>query len=155
VTDNSSNETRIYDIPEPLMRRLYNVLKHYANETSYRGERTGGVVAGCPRGPAPTPDQLVWSARWMLRALEHDVLKRDAWDWIGKYEPTGPHCDTCRCGQPHETTSYSLRDICERIRSTLQHREDGVTVEVIDEARSKLFWSALQDLYHLVVKHER
>jgi hypothetical protein len=86
-----------YEIDQPLMNRIYNVLSHYANETTYHAPRIGGVAQGCPRGPKPTPDELVWSARWMLRELERDVLKRDAWDWIGKYEPVGPHCDTCRC----------------------------------------------------------
>lgn len=86
-----------YTIPHELMHRLYNVLSHYANEVTYVAPRTGGVTAGCPRGETPTPDQLVWPARWILRSIENDVLKRDAWDWIGKYEPTGPHCPTCKC----------------------------------------------------------
>ena len=86
-----------YEIDEALMQRLYNVLSYYANVTSYHAPRTGGVLQGCPRGATPTPDDLVWSARWMLREIERDVLKRDAWDWIAKYEPVGPHCDTCQC----------------------------------------------------------
>lgn len=91
-----------YVIPAPIMNRLYNVLSHYANVTSYQAPRIGGVVAGCPRGETPTPDELVWSARWMLREIEREVLKRDAWDWIAKYEPVGPHCDTCKCPAPGE-----------------------------------------------------
>lgn len=94
-----------YEIPEQLMNRLYNVLSHYANATTYEAPRIGGVVAGCPRGPAPTADDLTWSAKWMLRAIEHEVLKRDAWDWIKKFEPVGPHCDTCRCSQIQHTAS--------------------------------------------------
>lgn len=86
-----------YEIDEPLMNRIYNVLAHYANETSYEAPRIGGVMAGCPRGPKPTPETLVWSARWTLREIEREVLKRGAWDWIDKYEPVGPHCDTCKC----------------------------------------------------------
>ena len=88
-----------YEIEQELMHRLYNVLSAYANEAMYERPRVGGVVEGCPRGPAPTPAKLVWPARWLLRQIEHDVLKRDAWDWIGKYEPIGPHCDTCGCGR--------------------------------------------------------
>jgi hypothetical protein len=88
---------KVYEIPEPLMNRIYNVLSHYANESSYKAPRIGGVLEGCPRGKTPRPDELVWNARWVLRAIEHDVLKRNAWDWIGKYDPVGPHCDTCKC----------------------------------------------------------
>lgn len=86
-----------FPMSEPLINKIYNVLSFYANERSYEGERTGGVLKGCPRGPAPTPKQLVWSARWTLREIEREVLKRDAWDWIEKYEPVGPHCPTCKC----------------------------------------------------------
>ena len=86
-----------YEIDEELMHRIYNVLSSYANETTYEAPRIGGVVVGCPRGPTPQPHQLVWSARWMLRDIEHLVLKRDAWDWIEKCEPIGPHCPSCHC----------------------------------------------------------
>lgn len=92
------------EVSRELMHRIYNVLSSYANEATYEAPRIGGVAQGCPRGETPTPQRLVWSARWMLREIEHQVLKRDAWDWIGKYEPIGPHCDTCRCNG-HETTS--------------------------------------------------
>lgn len=86
-----------YEIAQELMHRLYNVLSYYANETTYEAPRTGGVLQGCPRGSAPTPAHLVWSARFMLRDVERKVLNRDAWDWIGKYEPVGPHCPSCQC----------------------------------------------------------
>lgn len=51
-----------------LLRRIYNTLDFYANETSYVGERTGGVLAGCPRKPDPKPHELVEHAR---RTLEY------------------------------------------------------------------------------------
>jgi hypothetical protein len=97
-----------FTIPRELMHRVYNTLSYYANARSYEAERTGGVTAGCPRGPTPTPEDLVWPARWLLRTIEHDVIQRAAWDWIEKYQPPGPHCDTCKCcyssaGQSHES----------------------------------------------------
>lgn len=95
-----------FSVPYELMNRVYNVLAHYANEVTYEAPRIGGVAQGCPRGERLTPGKLVWSARFMLRELEREVLKRDAWDWIGKYEPVGPHCDTCRCRQDETTTKY-------------------------------------------------
>jgi len=98
-----------YEIEEALMHRLYNTLVHYANEVTYQAPRIGGVAQGCPRGPVPTPDKLVWAARWMLRELEHQALKRDGWDWIGKYEPVGPHCDTCKCGVVSEDSRNADR----------------------------------------------
>lgn len=89
-----------HEIEEELLHRIYNVLTSYANETTYEAPRIGGVVAGCPRGAVPQPRELVWAARWTLRDIEHQVLKRNAWDWIGKYEPVGPHCPSCHCPSP-------------------------------------------------------
>ena len=118
------------EVPQELLHRVYNVLAYYANEASYEAPRTGGVVAGCPRGPKPTPQDLVWSARWVLRDLEHQVLKRDAWDWIGKYEPVGPHCDTCRCatsterpGDPFEPATVHATPAQLKIEMRFQTRE--------------------------------
>ena len=84
-----------YEINEPIMNRIYNVLSYYANEATYWAPRIGGVVQGCPRGEVPTSDKLVWNARFMLREIERDVLKRDGTCWIAYYD--GPHCDTCKC----------------------------------------------------------
>jgi hypothetical protein len=67
---------KIYEVPEALMNRIYNTLQFYANETSYLPPRIGGVVAGCPRGPAPTPIQLTMNARFIVREIDRDLLKR-------------------------------------------------------------------------------
>lgn len=45
-----------------LLDFIDRTLAYYGNLTTYQGERTGGVLAGCPRGPDPTPDQLVIAA---------------------------------------------------------------------------------------------
>ena len=49
---------------------IFNTLQDYANVCSYRGERTGGVLKGCPRGPKPTADKLVRPAQFALKRLE-------------------------------------------------------------------------------------
>lgn len=73
---------KIYQVSEAMMNRIYNTLSQYANETTYLPPRIGGVVAGCPRGPAPTPIELAMSARFMLREINRDLLGRtDSGDW--------------------------------------------------------------------------
>jgi hypothetical protein len=66
----------VYSVPYTVMDAIYETLKFYANLCSYDGERTGGVLAGCPRGPKPTPEQLIAHAQEALRLIDRDVLGR-------------------------------------------------------------------------------
>ena len=47
---------------EQKLREAFHMALRALDELSvpsaYEGERTGGVLEGCPRGPAPTPEQL-------------------------------------------------------------------------------------------------
>lgn len=76
MTAPHAEEQRAYEIPQGLMDQIYETLKWYANLCSYQGERTGGVLKGCPRGPAPTPDKLVRYAQQALDRINKEVLKR-------------------------------------------------------------------------------
>jgi hypothetical protein len=61
-----------------LLVQLQLTLQNYGNAHTYRGARIGGVVAGCPRGPAPSPLPLVYEARWILRQIKdgaHETLR--------------------------------------------------------------------------------
>ena len=60
-------------VSDELLNRIYNVLQDYGNVCTYRGERTGGVLAGCPRGHAPLPEELAQPAISVLRDLEAEV----------------------------------------------------------------------------------
>lgn len=66
-----------YIIPKELMDVIYNTLKFYGNQCSYEGERTGGVVAGCPRAPAPMPHELIRWANYALVRIDREVLHRE------------------------------------------------------------------------------
>jgi hypothetical protein len=57
-------------VPRPLWEQAYTVLQFYANEASYRGARTGGVLAGCPREPAPTAADMTEQARMLLAQID-------------------------------------------------------------------------------------
>lgn len=70
------NDPKYYRVQAGLMDTIYKTLQWYSNRCSYIGERTGGVVAGCPRGPAPTPDELVRYAQQALDRINVEVLKR-------------------------------------------------------------------------------
>lgn len=67
----------VFRLAEPdaeFFNYLFSVLDYYSNRFTYEGERTGGVLQGCPRGPAPTPDQLTHEAekaKERLRAWYH------------------------------------------------------------------------------------
>jgi hypothetical protein len=65
-----------YTVSDKLMNRIYNTLMGYANQSTYEAPRTGGVLAGCPRGPKPTPENLTMAARWLLREIDRDLLGR-------------------------------------------------------------------------------
>lgn len=41
---------------------LFQVLNYYADESIYQGNRIGGILEGCPRGPAPSPSDLTHTA---------------------------------------------------------------------------------------------
>ncbi len=68
--------SKVYQVPEALMNRIYNTLSNYANLATYEAPRIGGVVQGCPRGPKPTPHELTAGARWMLMEIDRDLLGR-------------------------------------------------------------------------------
>jgi hypothetical protein len=67
-----------YQVDEQLMNLIYETLKFYANTYSYEAPRIGGVVAGCPRGPKPTAEQLAWHASRALDRINVEVLGRPA-----------------------------------------------------------------------------
>lgn len=56
-----------------LLDTVYRTLNYYASVTTYQAPRIGGVLAGCPRGEKPTPDQLTREAREVIEML-------DAWN---------------------------------------------------------------------------
>ena len=58
------------EVPSDLMERIYATLNYYANLTIYEGARVGGVLAGCPRGPKPTPEELTFEAAQMLKQVD-------------------------------------------------------------------------------------
>ncbi|WP_298929115.1 hypothetical protein [uncultured Ramlibacter sp.] len=60
---------------------LWNTLRFFASETSYQGERTGGVLQGCPRGAPPSDAELALYGRRGWEAL-HRVLGREPEDWL-------------------------------------------------------------------------
>ena len=67
-------------LPNEVTRRLWNILSFYSNVTSYDAPRVGGVLAGCPRGGAPTPYELTWQAREGLALLmEAHGKKAEKW----------------------------------------------------------------------------
>ena len=66
-----------YFVPKELMDVIYRTLQYYGNETAYMGKRVGGVVAGCPRAPAPLPHELVLTANYTLKRIDREILGRD------------------------------------------------------------------------------
>jgi len=52
---------------------IFNALSFFANVTSYQGDRVGGVLQGCPRGPKPTPIELAGEARRVLNKVQDEL----------------------------------------------------------------------------------
>jgi hypothetical protein len=70
-------EPEVYTVPKDLMNIIYRTLRYYANEASYRGERTGGILQGCPRAPDPTPRELIQWANYAVKRIDREILKRE------------------------------------------------------------------------------
>jgi hypothetical protein len=74
MTPNSPTPDAMVLVPRDVLERAYDTMEnYYGNLCTYRGERTGGVLAGCPRAPDPTPEQLVTEARAMAAQLKSAV----------------------------------------------------------------------------------
>ncbi len=56
-----------------LMEIMWTALEAYSNESYYYAPRTGGVLAGCPRGPEPDPKELTEWATYALREFRKEV----------------------------------------------------------------------------------
>lgn len=69
--------TETYVVSKELMSVIYETLKFYGNQFSYEAERTDGVLAGCPRGPTPTPAELIRWANYVLVHIDREVLHRE------------------------------------------------------------------------------
>ena len=82
-------EPRI-DLNSPDVVLLWNTLRFFASETSYHGERLGGVLQGCPRGNPPMPDELASYGRNGMAAL-CKILGREPEEWMqGAAPPAQP-----------------------------------------------------------------
>lgn len=69
---------------------VWNTLMFFAHPDSYvLGERTGGVLQGCPRKPPPSPDEMASFAKFALGALREYVGgSAEQWMLDGKPAPT-------------------------------------------------------------------
>jgi len=83
---------------------LWRTLEFFARESSYTtGERTGGVLQGCPRNPPPGPADLAGYGRQGLAALCR-FLGRDPHPWMTNQAaapfPDAASCPKCGAGNP-------------------------------------------------------
>lgn len=74
---------------DPNLHLLWNTLMFFSSESSYTvGERTGGVLEGCPRKPPPTHAEMAGYARRGLVALRrHLGIQPDEWMLDGGEPP--------------------------------------------------------------------
>lgn len=105
-------------VPRDLAGRIYDGLEnYYGNVCTYRGERTGGVLAGCPRAPDPTPDQLVVEARALAKQLKA-VASAPA--YAGTPPPSAPStCWQHRVGAPCPTPASCRDNGCSAVEREL------------------------------------
>jgi hypothetical protein len=52
-----------------VIRRYDHTLEALSLPQAYEAERIGGVLAGCPRGPMPTPRKIAWDVSAALQIL--------------------------------------------------------------------------------------
>jgi hypothetical protein len=89
---NERAEMTVNDDRNGHLRVVWNTLMFFASESSYTmGERTGGVLAGCPRNPPPTPAEMACYGRWALASLVRYLGREpDEWMIIGVCCPPAP-----------------------------------------------------------------
>jgi hypothetical protein len=98
-------KSKTFNVPADLMRRVWNTLDIYANPTNYRGERTGGILAGCPRAPDPTPDEMSRRAYGTLKEMQR-------WCWPKESNaPAHPSAQEVPEWQPIDTAKDGTRII--------------------------------------------
>lgn len=69
-----------YILSESVANMIFNALSYYADDTSYDAPRIGGVLAGCPRGEAPHPEELSANARMALNAWLREMGRETYFD---------------------------------------------------------------------------
>ena len=69
--------TETVTISRELAKKLERVLGCYSMQGNYMAPRTGGVLAGCPRGAPPTPMALAMP----VKSVYDDFLKEVAPQW--------------------------------------------------------------------------
>lgn len=74
------------------LRVVWNTLMFFASESSYTmGERTGGVLAGCPRNPPPTYAEMACYARQAAASLvRYFGREPEEWLTVGVCSPPTP-----------------------------------------------------------------
>lgn len=75
--------------PDMHLNYVWNTLMFFAHPDSYtQGERTGGVLQGCPRAEPPSPDTMAGYARNALAELRRHIgIDPDAWMLDGSHAP--------------------------------------------------------------------
>lgn len=76
-----------FNVPADLMRRVWNTIDLYANSENYRGERTGGVLQGCPRKPDPTHYEMSLHA---YETLQEMIRWRWPKEQVAPSQPVAP-----------------------------------------------------------------
>lgn len=100
------------------LRLVWNTLMFFAHPDSYTmGERTGGVLAGCPRNPPPTRHEMSGYARRAAAALQR-YIGREPEAWLesdAAFEPAPidmilhcPHCKKQHIDAPETTWKEAL-----------------------------------------------
>jgi Tfp pilus assembly protein FimV len=73
TTTPAQTEREAFTISADALHRIWNTLSYYASTTIYDGERTGGVLAGCPRTAPPTRDEITEPAKWAMHDLQKAI----------------------------------------------------------------------------------
>jgi hypothetical protein len=113
---------------------VWNTLMFFAHPDSYTtGERTGGVLQGCPRKPPPTPEVMAGYARRALAAVrEHMGAPVEEWMLDGEPLPpnVAPTGQDFYLGGPYHDGTYSICEVdTGRVRHSFNPATDDHHVE--------------------------
>jgi hypothetical protein len=119
------------------LQLVWNTLMFFACESSYTmGERTGGVLQGCPRKPPPSPDELAGYAQIALAALCRFV-GREPEDWMLAALPSAS------IGEQREQLLVPMKPTTEMVEAGAMRIAMNAQYVCTAESKAEAVWRAM------------
>jgi hypothetical protein len=123
-------------LSEGVIRQIFRALDYFGNYTTYEAPRTGGVLAGCPRGEPVGADILVYEARYAMRQLLAGLDEIGSnWKWLDEYRAS--KLPEEEVGELKQLLKEAARHLKEH-NAEYHHRTPAEFIQRLEKATGKL-----------------